>query len=89
MQNDKRRKLAKLWDWIMGSVRNMSLACGFLCGCISVLVDFDHIIQILFNTGNRPFHIYSFIIAVFVMFCCCAYIGRFCLKFVLKDEKRS
>jgi hypothetical protein len=86
MSNDERRKLVKLWDRCMGSVRNRSLFVGFCGGCVAVLVDFDHIIQVAFNTGNRPFHLYSLIIALFIFFGCCAYIGRLLHKSILKHE---
>jgi len=87
MNDNKRWKLAKLWDWSMGSIRNMSCFSGFCGGICGVLVDFDHIIQVVFDTGSRPFHIYSFIVAIIIFCGCCAYLGGLCFKLVLKKDK--
>jgi undecaprenyl pyrophosphate phosphatase UppP len=87
MNDNKKWTLVGIWRYCMASVRNRTLFVGFLCGCISVLVDLDHIIQVVFDTGARPFHIYSFITAVIIGVGCCAYLGRLCLKSVLKRDK--
>jgi hypothetical protein len=90
MMNDyKRWKLVRVWFSILDWMRTPAFFVGFCGGVCGVLVDFDHIIQVLFNTGKRPFHVYSLIIAIVVMFCCGSYLTRLCIKSVLrKNEQR-
>jgi len=61
-----------------------ALVVGVLCGCVSVLVDSDHVIAHLIGaTHGRIFH-KSILVGCCIMLCgCIAYIGGFYIRQVL------
>ena len=68
------------------------LVAGFYCGWISVFVDADHLIKILFipEASWRILHVPILIASCIVLFCCGAYLGGLYIRCVLKrGNKRT
>ena len=61
-----------------------ALGVGILGGCISVLVDFDHVIAYKRKLDHRFLHPYYLWIACIVIFCCLTLLGGFICQLVLK-----
>jgi len=66
----------------------VTLVVGVLCGCVSVFVDFDHVIAFyLRSTHGRMFHKPLLVGSCLVLCCCIAYLGRLYIELVLKGGK--
>ena len=70
------------------SVLFVTLVVGILCGCISVLVDCDHIVAHFIGASNgRMFHKPLLVGSCLVLCGCVAYLGRLYIELVLRGGK--
>jgi len=73
------------------SQRKFALLAGLCGGVLSCIVDVDHVVA--YEKGwdyllVRPWHTPILIVASIVLGCCCALLGRFYVKLVLKEKKK-
>lgn len=84
---DKAVKLivAKLINFVRDHLRISALLAGIFGGICGILPDIDHPIALFLGIEYPHFlHQIFFLIACSVFVCCCAYLGRLCVKVVLK-----